>query len=152
YQNRWNQVATQESSAKLIPTLHEMQTMIRRLGKDINSQIASTSQLVSSPASESEIDKEILNDRKTRLKTMEKLRNCLQSAASIVTSASTSMGFANSAESSTDYRSEFGDVFPPIPSDLMLQWIESNKVDEISESDSWKQLSAGQVHNDTSTL
>lgn len=62
------------------------------------------------------------------------LRNCVQSAASVVSSASTSLGIDHSEHFSVTYGSEFEDCFPSQPSPTMLRWISSNTVYEFSEN------------------
>jgi len=57
----------------------------------------------------------------------------VKSAASVVSSASTTLGVENSGRLSVTYGSEFGDCFPPEPSETMLRWISSNTVNEFEE-------------------
>jgi hypothetical protein len=130
-----------ESSAEVTPKLYETQTMIRRFGRDINSRIAVITELLS-PSAKSDSDEEVLNQRRVGLTTLGNLSSHLQSAADIVSSATTFMGGTNTVE---DHGSDFGDVFPEAPSDQTVHWIESNRIAEMSES------SAGQLPPDAPT-
>jgi len=155
-------VSTQESSEWLTLSLDQIQAMIRRLGNEVNSRMASMTELVTSTIDESETsdkasDKaseetndETLKEQKTTLKTMLILRNCLQSAASVASSASTVMCRKAGAESYTDYGSDFGDIFPRDMNNRMLDWIDSNIIDETCESGSWQRASIDQ-NGDTFT-
>jgi tetratricopeptide (TPR) repeat protein len=61
------------------------------------------------------------------------LRNCVRSAATIVSSASTTLGMDHPDRSSVGHGSEFGDCFPSEPSEPMLRWISSDSVYKIEE-------------------
>ena len=70
------------------------------------------------------------NSSDDQLDTLTNLRNCVQSAATMVSSASTILGVA--PEQSV-LGSDFGDVFPSEPSEPMLRWISSNTVYDFEE-------------------
>lgn len=55
---------------------------------------------------------------------MHNLRDCVQAAVSVISSASTVMGLDNA-----DQNSEFGDLFPPRSDDAMLNWMSSTPLD-----------------------
>jgi len=114
-----------------MPTLDELQAMIRRLGKEMNSRIEQLTKRDEPSITESEISNHTLKDQQVLLETTLDLRKCLQSAASVVSSASTVMDHRAGVESSTDYGSDFGDVFPPVSDDSMIHWIESNSIHEL---------------------
>ncbi|KAF4629650.1 hypothetical protein G7Y89_g8493 [Cudoniella acicularis] len=73
------------------------------------------------------------NSNETQIRSLGNLRSCVQSAASVVSSASTTLGVAHSDHFSVTYGSEFGDVFPSEPGETMLRWISSNTVYEFEE-------------------
>jgi hypothetical protein len=135
----WQQVASHEATSNVSITLDELQTMIRRLAMDMNQRMASVENTNTSKQpnntddDDDDDDDELVADRVFKKPAIENLRNCLRSAASIVSSASTAIGRDIGTGQSTIYGSDFGDVFPPQPSDLMLSWIESNRVDESDE-------------------
>ena len=83
------------------------------------------------------------NDQTTQFQTLDNLRNCLKSAASIVSSASTAYSHEIGGGVSTVYGSDFGDVFPPQPSDLTLDWIKSNAIPEVDEASNDQSLATG---------
>lgn len=62
------------------------------------------------------------------------LRNCVQSAATVVTSASTALGL-EPVDHHWEHGSEFGDCFPSQPSETMMRWMDSNTVYEVDEDD-----------------
>lgn len=68
-----------------------------------------------------------------QVQTLTNLRNCIQSAASVVSSASTTLGIKHADQFSVKYGSEFGDCFPSEPSEIMLRWVSSNTVYEFEE-------------------
>jgi hypothetical protein len=71
---------------------------------------------------------------KTQLLALSNLRNCVQSAASVVSSASTTLGLEHTDHFSVTYGSEFGDCFPSEPEETMLRWISSNTVYEFENN------------------
>jgi hypothetical protein len=56
------------------------------------------------------------------------LRNYVQSAASVVSSASRTLGIDRADKFSVTYGSSFGDTFTAEPGETMLRWISSNTV------------------------
>ena len=73
------------------------------------------------------------NAKNEQIQTLTNLRNCVQSAASVVSSASTTLGIDHADHLSVNYGSEFGDCFPPQPSETMLRWVSSNTVYEFED-------------------
>ncbi|KAH8653149.1 hypothetical protein BGZ60DRAFT_179099 [Tricladium varicosporioides] len=114
----WNQVNYKVSADKILPNLDELNQAIRRIALDINSRMSNLQSAVESKAS------------KDQFLTLKNLRNCVQSAASVVSSASTTLGVENVDRSNG---SEFGDCFPPEPGETMLRWISSNTVYEFEQ-------------------
>lgn len=80
----------------------------------------------------------------SQLRTLANLRNCVQSAASVVSSASTTLGVDPGESFSVKYGSEFGDVFPSQPGETMLRWISSNTVYEFEDHDVDSSAQSGQ--------
>lgn len=104
-----------------MPNLDEIQQAIRRIAFDINDRIASLQNVIES------------NSSNHQLCSLNNLRNCVKSAASVVSSASTTLGVDHSDRFSVTYESEFGDCFPSEPGETMLRWISSNTVYEFKE-------------------
>jgi hypothetical protein len=117
----WNQVTFQESTDKILPNLEELNQAIRCIALDVNDRISSLQNVVESNASGAQ------------LLALNNLRNCVQSAASIVSSASTTLGVELAEGISVTYGSEFGDCFPSEPGETMLRWISSNTVYKFEE-------------------
>jgi tetratricopeptide (TPR) repeat protein len=118
---RWNQVTFRESTDKILPNLDDIQQAIRRIALDINARIASLKNAIESKSSDHE------------LHSLNNLKNCVKSAASIVSSASTTLSVDRSDRMSVAYESDFGDCFPSEPGETMLRWISSNTVYEFEE-------------------
>lgn len=68
------------------------------------------------------------NPSDTQLLALKNLSNCIQSAASVVSSASTALGVEHADHVSIAHSSEFGDLFPSEPGETMLRWMSSNTV------------------------
>jgi hypothetical protein len=112
-------VTFKESTDKILPNLDELHDSIRRIAIDINARMTTLQTLVESKTKDEHIQ------------SLSNLRKCVQSAASVVSSASTTLG-VESADLAT-YSSEFGDCFPQEPSETMLRWISSNSINGSEE-------------------
>lgn len=110
-----------ESTDRILPNLDEIQQEIRRIAFDINKQEAGLQNATESQSSHHELH--CLNN----------LRNCVKSAASIVSSASSMQSVDRSNRTSVAHESDFGDCFPPEPAEVMRRWISSNTVYEFHE-------------------
>jgi len=119
--SRWNQVTLQEETDRILPNLDELHQAIRRIAFAIDSRMIHSESLVGS------------NTRDHHRQTLTNLRNCGKSAASVVSSASTTLGIDHADEFSVNCGSEFGDCFPSEPGATMLRWISSNTVYEFEE-------------------
>lgn len=86
---------------------------------------------------------DIVPEPATQIRTLDNLRNCLKSAASIVSSASTAYGYEIGGQGDTVYDSDFGDVFLSQPSDFTLDWIELNRITEVDEASNNQSVSTG---------
>lgn len=98
--------------------MDELNESIRRLALDINARMITLQTVVESGEAQESIQN-LIN-----------LRNCVQSAASVVSSASTTLGIDQADHFSVTDGSEFDDCFPSKPSETMLRWISSNTVYE----------------------
>lgn len=68
------------------------------------------------------------NSRNDDIQAFANLRKCVQSAATVVSSASTALGVDETDK--FGHGSDFGDLFPPEPNEAMMRWISSNTVYE----------------------
>lgn len=98
--------------------MDDLKQAIRRIAIDINDRMSRLQNSVSSNRSDTEI------------LTLRNLSNCVRSAASVVSSASTTLGEDDADRFSITHGSEFGDCFPSEPGESMLRWISSNTVYE----------------------
>jgi hypothetical protein len=73
------------------------------------------------------------NPSDTQLIALKNLSNCIQSAASVVSSASTTLGVEHADHVSVAHSSDFGGLFPSEPGETMLRWMSSNTVYEFEE-------------------
>lgn len=116
--HRWNQFTIQESTEKILPNLAELHQDIRRISSSLNSRIQGLQEVVMD------------SNKNNQIGIMSNLRDCVRSAATIVSSASTYLATEEQDRddtSSTAYGSDFGDCFPSDQAnDSMLQWISSN--------------------------
>jgi hypothetical protein len=102
--------------------LDELYQTIRKIATDINNRMTSL---------ENAVDTRSDDDRLLKLSNQ---RECVRSAASIFSSASTTLGVALPTGSSS-YGSDFGDVLPSEPSETMLRWMSSNTVYEFEHDE-----------------
>jgi tetratricopeptide (TPR) repeat protein len=75
----------------------------------------------------------VVEIQEDQIRTLSNMRNCLRSAASVVSSASTTLGQDIRGHESR-YGSDFGDLFPPQHLDMTFDWIAANRIDEFEES------------------
>ena len=102
---------------------------------------------MSNPAPENSI--ETTFDQAVESKSYQNMRECLRSAATVITSASTAYGHDEKAL--TSYGSDFGDVFPNQENPFMLDWIKSNEIpeeNEMSKSENWDEDTIAQPLGD----
>jgi len=115
---------------------------------DINDRMTALQNAVDSNANSTPSS----NKDDSQIRSLTNLRNCVQSAASVVTSASTTLGIDHADHFSVTYGSEFGDVFPSEPGETMLRWISSNTVYEFegeheSRLDSQRRVRSGNLES-----
>ncbi|KAK5682779.1 GTP-binding protein Rho1 [Elasticomyces elasticus] len=111
----WNQVSQNEASEQVLPTLSELQAGVRRIALEMNERIA---KLQATIMSEQDVRQEAAFGR---------LRECVKSAASIVSSASTIL--APETGEAADVLSDFGDCFPE-QSEMLSRWVQSAALQE----------------------
>ncbi|KAK5724046.1 cell division cycle-related protein [Elasticomyces elasticus] len=112
----WNQVSQNEVSEQVLPTLSELQNDVRRIALEMNERIA---KLQATIMSEQDVRQEAAFGR---------LRECVKSAASIVSSASTVL--APETGEAADVLSDFGDCFPE-QSEMLSRWVQSAALQEV---------------------
>ena len=114
-----------------MPNLDELHQAIRHMAIDLNDRMAALQDAV---GTNTENPPSYSADN-NQLRVLTNLRNCVQSAASVVSSASTTLATEQPDQVSVTHGSDFGDVFPSEPGESMLRWISSNTVYEFSEQD-----------------
>jgi hypothetical protein len=120
----WNQVSFQESNDLILPNLADLHQTIRRLATDLNARIANLQEVVES------------STRNDEIQALTNSRNCVQSAASVISSASTALGLDKADRQSVVYGSEYGDLFPNEQNETLEKWISSNTIWESGEAES----------------
>ncbi|KAM0431300.1 hypothetical protein ACHAPT_005273 [Fusarium lateritium] len=116
----WNQVSIQGANDRILPSLEDMQREIRNLAIKLNDRITSlqTTPINTSPQ---------LDDTKPgEIAAMANLRNCVRSAATIVSSASTILTLDRDAETETYCGSDWGDVLPSQTSESTMAWLQDS--------------------------
>ncbi|KAF9693945.1 hypothetical protein EKO04_007800 [Ascochyta lentis] len=123
----WNQVTLQKSTAKLpekiAPNLNKLYDQIRNLGADLNAKIEKLEGTVVNQGFHAE----------SELISLTNLKECVESAADVVSTASTTLGPEGSDRASAKGGSDFGDVFKKDSNELMQRWISSNTVYEFDD-------------------
>ncbi|KZM21005.1 hypothetical protein ST47_g7816 [Ascochyta rabiei] len=123
----WNQVTLQKSTAKLpervIPNLNKLYDEIRNLGADLNAKIEKLQSTVVNQGFHAE----------SELISLTNLKECVESAADVVSTASTTLGPEGSDKASAKYGSDFGDVFKKESNETMQRWMSSNTVYEFDD-------------------
>jgi len=118
----------------LLTNLDELHHAVRRIALDINTLMT---------AAEDRLDSTSKNEE---ILALINLKKCVQSAASVISSASTSLGLDYSEHFSVVPGSDFEDCFPSQPSPTMLRWMSSNTVYEFAEDhDTNKDIHGGRV-------
>ncbi|KAM5356734.1 hypothetical protein ACJ41O_003380 [Fusarium nematophilum] len=116
----WNQTSLQGANDRIIPSLDGMQHDIRQLGLRLNEHIIL---LQTRPIDVS------LDDEKTRpieITAMTNMRNCMHSAATVVSSATTILGGELDDETASFCGSDWGDIFPSQTSEPTMAWLSSS--------------------------
>ncbi|KAK3312217.1 hypothetical protein B0H66DRAFT_395888 [Apodospora peruviana] len=109
----WNQVSHQESTDKILPGLDDLTSAIRLLALDMNAQIASLRGVVESSQSQDQ------------LQSLGHMKKCVETAADVVSSASTTLGLSDRA--SVVAPSDFGDIFGSRSNEAVMRWIDASE-------------------------
>ncbi|KAL1800560.1 hypothetical protein ACET3X_000902 [Alternaria dauci] len=123
----WNQVTFQRSTEmipdKVVPTLDKLYDEFRTFGALLNAKIEKLQHKVTDQ-----------NDTDNyELVYMNNLRECVRSAADVVSTASTTLNADTSDKNSVKNGSDFGDVFVKDANEPMLRWFASNTVYEFED-------------------
>ena len=105
----WNQVSHHESTDMILPGLDDLTQSIRDLAIDMKEQIASLRTMVQSSSS------------RGQLQTLDRMKQCVQTAADLVSSASTTLGLADRA--TVVAPSELGDIFGSQTHESVMRWM-----------------------------
>ncbi|KAJ4986813.1 alpha-ketoglutarate dehydrogenase complex subunit [Stagonosporopsis vannaccii] len=123
----WNQVTLQKSTAKLpekiMPDLNRLSDQIRTLGAELNAKIGRLENTVANQGFHAE----------SELISMTNLKECVLSAADVVSTASTTLGPEGSERASVKYGSDFGDIFRRQSNEPMQRWMSSHTVYEYDD-------------------
>ena len=118
----WNQVSYQKSADQVLPSINVIHQDIRRIALEMNQRIEALRSVVASKQDEDQVV------------AMSNLRNCVQSAASIVSSTSTVIQSQNGDDSATVVpNSDFGDCFPAEQNYAIRRWMATRTVYEYDE-------------------
>ena len=110
-----------EKTDEILPNLDELHKSIRHIAFDINARMITLQTHVESTS------------KTEQVQTLTNLRNCVQSAASVISSASTTLSIEHADHFSVTCGSEFGDCFPSQPNETVLRWVSSNTVYEFED-------------------
>ncbi|RSM08981.1 hypothetical protein CEP52_004389 [Fusarium oligoseptatum] len=116
----WNQVSIQGANDRILPSLEDMQREIRNLAVKLNERIST---LQTTPvAAILQLDM----TKPAEIAAMSNLRNCVRSAATIVSSASTILTLDRDDETETYCGSDWGDVLPSQTSESTMAWLQDS--------------------------
>lgn len=108
-----------------MPNLNKLYDQIRNLGADLNAKIGKLESTVANQGFHAEME----------LISMSNLKECVESAADVVSTASTTLGPEGSERASVRYGSDFGDVFKKSTTEPMQRWMSSHTVYEYDDAD-----------------
>jgi hypothetical protein len=122
-------VTLRKSTAKIpdriMPNLNKLYDQIRTLGADLNAKIGKLENTVANQGFHAE----------TELISMSNLKECVESAADVVSTASTTLGPEGTERASVRYGSDFGDVFKKDANEPMQRWMSSHTVYEYDDAE-----------------
>jgi hypothetical protein len=110
---------------KVIPDLNRLYDEFRTLGTSLKLKIEKLQSTVANHGYHAE----------SELMSMTNLKECVQSAADVVSTASTTLAPEASEKASVKYGSDFGDVFRKESNEPMQRWISSNTVYEYEDAE-----------------
>ncbi|KAF2673191.1 WD40 repeat-like protein [Microthyrium microscopicum] len=129
----WHQASTSEALQVGLPTLNQVNSTIQELAIDMNYRLASMEEKMKSNTQLG--NKERTSKKQSaQFKQLDHLRTCLNSAASVVSSASTVVSNGNDGQRNTLCLSDFGEAFLPRPNTLMIDWIKSHERTSIDDA------------------
>lgn len=117
------QKSTAKLPEKIVPNLNKLYDEIRNLGAELNAKIEKLESTVVNQGFHAE----------SELISMTNLKECVESAADVVSTASTTLGPEGSEKTSVKYGSDFGDVFKKGSNETMQRWMSSNTVYEFDD-------------------
>lgn len=119
----WNQMSYQKTADQVLPNLSDLHDDVRRIALDLNQRIEALQSMVSSQQDEIQVV------------AMQNLRDCVRSAASTISSATTIVASRGGTDQNLpSSSSDFGDVFPVQYNVAMRRWVESNTIYEYDEA------------------
>ena len=116
------QKSTTKLPDKIMPNLNKLYDQIRNLGADLNAKIGKLENTVANQGFHAE----------SELMSMTNLKECVESAADVVSTASTTLG-PEGSERASKFGSDFGDVFKKDSNEAMQRWMSSNTVYEFDD-------------------
>lgn len=119
------QRSTDQIPDKVILDLNKLYDEFRALGTALNSKIGRSQSTVTNQGYQAE----------SELMSMSNLKECVQSAADVVSTASTTLAPEPSEKVSVKYGSDSGDVFKKESHELMQRWISSNTIYEYEDAE-----------------
>ncbi|EUC48640.1 hypothetical protein COCMIDRAFT_51809, partial [Bipolaris oryzae ATCC 44560] len=123
----WNQVtfqrSTEEIPDKIVPTLDKLYDEFRSFGALLNAKIEKLQVVVVDPNDPDDYN----------LQYMTNLRECVRSAADVVSTASTNFNVDSNDKAPGRCGSDFGDIFIKDANEPMLRWFASNTVYEYED-------------------
>ena len=118
----WNQTANQIKADQVLPNLSDLHNDVRRLARCLNDRIDVLQSMVRTPQNEHEVA------------AMGNLRDCVRSAASTISSATTIISARQPESDDHDVvASDFGDCFPSYQNLTMSRWTEAGTISEYEE-------------------
>jgi hypothetical protein len=105
--------------------LEEVEQEIRRIAFTFRKRMTKLQSIIESRTGDSQLRDGNQPETPKQLRTLENLMDCVQSAATIVSDASTTLGVDQGRAGS-----DFGDCFLPPRNEAMLRWIEDNTIRE----------------------
>jgi hypothetical protein len=106
------------------PKLDEIYDIIRHLASRFNNGLSTLEQSTTN----SDVDR-------NRIETLINLRKCVQSAATVVSSASTALALDYPDRLSVAHGSDFGDCFATEPNEPMRRWMTSRTIYEVEDEE-----------------
>jgi tetratricopeptide (TPR) repeat protein len=119
------QRATERIPGKIAPTLDKLYDEFRTFGALLNAKIERLQDAVTDQT----------DPNNCELVYMSNLRECVRSAADVVSTASTTLNADTSDRISVRHGSDFGDVFVKDANEPMLRWFASNTVYEFEDAE-----------------